>query len=65
MKKERKFKLTMNKVSVSKLNNIKGKGDPLTESSVTFPCIISIDNYSCEDDCRTGLTVLNESVGAC
>jgi len=67
MKKQRKFKLVMNKVSVSKLNNVKGKGgDTVTESSVTFPCIISVDAPSCQyHSCRTGLTVLDGSLGAC
>ncbi len=59
MKKQRKLKLEVNKVSVSKLNNIKGAGDPI--ESVDFPCILSINGFSCILDCQTGLTIINNS----
>lgn len=60
MKKERKLKLEMNRVSVSRLNNIKG-GNPII--SVELPCVFSINNFSCVEICQTGLTVANQSEG--
>jgi len=59
MKKERKLKLEVNRISISRLNNVKGGG---YVTSVDFPCIISLDNYSCIGICQTGLTVLDGSV---
>lgn len=65
MKKERRLKLQMNKVSVSKLNNTIGGGSDIIPS-VNFPCVITTEPKSIPgDDCRTGNTLSNQSVGAC
>ncbi len=77
MKKQRRLKLEMNKVSISKLNNIKGGDDPvgsivlcaLTEGpdctlTDEFTCTITMNVESCGfDECPsvTGITIINNS----
>ena len=65
MKKERKLKLVIKKVSVSKLNNIFGAGaDPV--ASVDLPCIITtILKTDPGVDCKTGATKSVESLVNC
>ncbi len=74
MKKQRRLKLEMNKVSVSKLNNIKGAGGPIGSvnicaiSTEPFTCEFTMELTSCANfECtiRTGVTIINQSVGAC
>jgi hypothetical protein len=63
MKNERKLKLEVNKVSVSKLNNIKGAGDPV--ASIDYLCVITINGISCDGPCQTTLTIVNPSIRGC
>lgn len=61
MKKERKLKLEVNKVSIATLNLIKG-GDP---GSVVL-CALTIEGCNTEEDnCKTGITIINESDDDC
>lgn len=61
MKKQRKLKLAVNKVSVSKLNSVKG-GNPII--SIDVFCAYTENEVECTSDpCQTGLTVLDRSVG--
>ncbi|MGH1387720.1 hypothetical protein [Kordia sp.] len=56
MKKERKLKLEVNKVSVSKLNNVKGGVDPVGSVILcqqTVECDTLIDG-----DCKTFVTLI-------
>ncbi|EDP95494.1 hypothetical protein U8527_17535 [Kordia algicida OT-1] len=56
MKKERKLKLEVNKVSVSNLNNTLGGGSDLV-SSVNFPCVITTVRHTIPGlNCKTFLT---------
>ena len=65
MKKERKLKLQMNKISVSKLNHIKGAGSDLVPS-VDMPCEITTEIKSVPgEDCKTVVTIINRSLGKC
>ena len=64
MKKERKLKLEVKKVSISKLNNIFGGGDPV--ASVDFLCIITTEvKTDIGVDCKTGDTKTNRSLVNC
>lgn len=65
MKKERKLKLVMNKVSVSNLNNVFGGGDDLIPS-VNFLCIITTEPKSIPgEDCKTMNSLANQSDRGC
>jgi hypothetical protein len=62
MKKERKQKLEVNRVSVSKLNHIKG-GNPIVSIDI---CVITTEEKTILDqDCKTGLTILDGSIKTC
>lgn len=62
MRKERKLKLAVNKISVSKLNSVKG-GDPII--SVDVLCPLTENEAICmTDPCQTGLTILDRSIGS-
>ncbi|WP_430412179.1 hypothetical protein [Kordia sp.] len=64
MKKERKLKLEVKKVSISKLNNIFGGNDPI--SSVDLPCVITtVVKTIVGVDCKTGDTKTNRSLVNC
>jgi hypothetical protein len=55
MKKERKLKLEVKKMSISKLNNIFGGNDPI--ASVDLPCVITTEPITIVGvDCKTGVT---------
>lgn len=62
MKKQRKLKLEMNKVCISKLNDIKG-GNPIESVDI---CIFTAGpNTIPNEDCKTGITIIENSVGKC
>ena len=59
MKKERKLKLEVNKVSISKLNNISGGGDPaVTIASVVLCELTTLCDTDMDGDCKTYITAL-------
>lgn len=65
MKKERKLKLTMNKVSVSNLNNVFGGGDDLIPS-VNFLCVVNTVLKTVPgEDCKTVNSLANQSDKGC
>ncbi|AXG72360.1 hypothetical protein KORDIASMS9_04631 [Kordia sp. SMS9] len=64
MKKERKLKLEMKKVSVSHLNNVLG-GDDLIPS-VNFLCVVTTEPQTLPGiSCKTGLGNSNQSERDC
>ncbi|WP_046757331.1 hypothetical protein [Kordia jejudonensis] len=66
MKRERKLKLAIKKVSISKLNTIFGAGgDPVP--SVDLPCELTtiVITTIIGVDCKTGATKTNDSLGNC
>ena len=65
MKKERKLKLEVNKVSIATLNRIKG-GDPDPIGSVVL-CALTTEAADTMDDdtCKTGITIINDSDEFC
>ncbi|MEM6718734.1 MAG: hypothetical protein AAF611_05455 [Bacteroidota bacterium] len=61
MKKERKLKLTMNKVSISNLNNVFGGGNDIIPS-VNYLCVITTEPKTVPgEDCKTGKTIVYKS----
>jgi hypothetical protein len=63
MKKERKLKLEVKKINISKLNSIIGGNDPIT--SVDFPCAETVDYTIIGINCRTGDTRADRSLENC
>ncbi|WP_298422797.1 hypothetical protein [uncultured Kordia sp.] len=62
MKREIKLKLEVNKINVSKLNNIVGAGDD-NVPSVNSPCVITTEPKTIEyDNCKTGDTKTDRSL---
>ncbi len=59
MKKERKLKLQMNKISVSKLNDTHGGGSDFIPS-VNYLCVITTEPHSIPgENCKTFLTAVD------
>lgn len=66
MKKERKLKLEIKKVCISKLNNILGAGgDPV--ASVDLPCVLTtiVITTIIGVDCKTGATKTFNTIEDC
>lgn len=62
MKKERKLKLEVNKVSVSNLYNISGGGGSDLVASINFLCVLTTVPHSIPGhNCKTFVTVGNGS----
>lgn len=66
MKKERRLRLEVNKISISKLNNIFGAGGGDPVASVDLPCVITtVVLTDIGVDCKTGETRTYNTVETC